>query len=98
MSTMTCAFVNTDQYPLSVKHICYYATSSYKDGEKKIHLWEVVDETYPHPDVPENSVINVIKTHLIRTMKADNLNAAPIIILEAAEETVKILEKRIVPS
>lgn len=87
---MVCAFVNTMQDPLNVKHICYYTTDGIQGNE--IALCEVIEAIYPHPDAPDESTIKVTQTQLVRTMKRLDYKAAYVVLMEAQQNNCKIIE------
>jgi hypothetical protein len=78
---MQVCFVNTDQIPLSTKHLSFFAS---KDADN-IHLHEVVEETYPHPEAPECAVIQLITTRFIEQFSRLDKRASAAILLEAAQ-------------
>jgi hypothetical protein len=85
------AFVNSNQPPIRTKHICYFTADR---GEEGIALCEVIENTYPHPEAPEDAVIPVIDTRVVKIVKRTNYQAAPLILLEANQQTVRMIERK----
>lgn len=77
-----CVFVNTDQQPKSVRHICWYTADG---GSGTIKLCEVIEEEYPHPDCPVHATVRIIRTKCIKTFLRSEFRAAPAIVMEAAQ-------------
>jgi hypothetical protein len=84
------AFVNSDQPPIRTKHICYFTSSNGDD----INLCEVFEATYPHPEAPEDAVIPVIDMRVVKTLKRTHYQAAPLVLMEAQQKTVRTIEVR----
>ena len=87
------AFINSDEPPKEVKHICYFTTRSNMDGDGKIHLMQVVEEVHPHPDAPEYAVVSLTRTRFVRAFRPDEVRAAYAIMLEAAQQNTRNVEK-----
>jgi hypothetical protein len=80
--TIQACFVNTDQYPIKTEHVCYYTSG---DSEE-ISLFEIVKEYHPHPDAPEEAIVDVMCTRHVVTYKRIQARAANAILLEAAQK------------
>ena len=76
-------FVNTDQIPLTVEHVCFYTI---KQPEEQISLFEVYKESYPHPDAPAEAVVSVLQKRHVKTYSRMESRAANIVLLEAAQK------------
>jgi len=87
---MLVAFVNAEQPPVKTKHICYY--TDHKGDE--ISLCEVYEATYPHPEAPQDAIIPVTRTRLIRTLKRLDYDAASLILMEAQQKACRMIEMR----
>lgn len=84
------AFINTEELPLSIRTICYYT----KSNLDTIAVFRVIEETYPHPDAPEDASVTVTKTELVKKYNRYEVHAAYAILLEAAQNnTTEILQK-----
>ena len=52
-------FVNTEDFPLQTKHICTFT----KGDDIEFVLYEVVEEYFPHPDAPNDFMVQCIKIY-----------------------------------
>ena len=73
------------------KHICYYTKNKYQ----KIELHEVYEKKILHPEAKEYAFIFKIDTRLIKEFDRIEYNAAPSVLLEAAQRNIKIKEKEL---
>jgi hypothetical protein len=87
---MQVCFVNTDQLPLETKHVCFYTKSS----DDEIQLMEVYEETYPHPDAPNEGIVKLTTTRCVRSYKRTEFRAATTILLEASQKACANLPKQ----
>lgn len=86
---LACCFVNTDQLPLSSKHIAFSASTILENGSEYIVINEVVENNYPHPEYPKEATINCLEVRTIyKQLKSSNLAFAGTL-LELAEITVQ---------
>lgn len=79
--TMQVCFVNTDDMPIEVRHVCFYTKS---DGEK-ITLIEVVQEKYPHPEAKDDAVIWLTTERNICTVQTTAERGAIPLLLQHAQ-------------
>lgn len=75
-------FVNTDQTPIKTQHVCFYTQAN----GNRIGLHEVYIETHNHPDAPEDAIVNITLTRLVREYNRVDNRAAPAVLLEAAQK------------
>lgn len=69
----TCCFVNTEDKPVKTRHIAWSASIS---GDYVV-IDEIVERFYPHPDAPEDSLIQVIiPIFRAKLLKSDQKAAA----------------------
>ena len=87
---MLACFVNCEQPPIKVRHICYYTTTN----DDKIDLHEVIEATYPHPEAPEDANILLTTTRLVKTVKRTSYHAAHLILMEAQQKACRSIEVR----
>ena len=80
-------FVNTEDPPLKVKHICYFTK---QDGEK-LKLCEVVEEYHPHPDVPSDILIPCYNIYDRDTRKLFSNDSGPLVQSWAMENTLGMI-------
>lgn len=88
--TMQVCFVNTDQRPSSVKHISFYTSGSGDD----ICLHEIIEETYPHPDAPDEATVTRTTTRFVESHHKESEKASHIVLLEAAQTTARQITAR----
>ena len=74
--------------PLKTKHICFYTT---KDHDE-ITLMEMIEEVYPHPDAPQEAVIQLITYRVICSHTRTTERAANMVLLEAAQKACQIYD------
>jgi len=67
------------------KHICFYTRI---DGEK-IFLMEVYEKILKHPQAKDVAIVSKIDTRTIKDFYRTQLAAAPIVLLEAAQNNMK---------
>lgn len=85
----SCCFINSNDPPLKENVICHYTSMDVYS----VHLFEVVAQVYPHPDCADMTV-PIIITRLVRSSKKTELEAAPLILLDAAQKNITLaLEK-----
>lgn len=79
--------------PLSEKHVAYFVQKCH--WQEKLQLMELVERKYPHPTAYAEFGATLIRleTKLIREENRTSTKAGPLIILEAAQETVKEIEE-----
>ena len=90
MKTQAC-FVNSETPPTKTTHICWFITEQSIDGLIHLHLNEVVQEEFPHPDAPEHAVVFQQKCYQVKTVPINK--AAELLMLKAAMETVDKLHR-----
>jgi len=73
------------------KHICYYTIYDYD----KIRLMEVIEKKIKHPDAKELAYLHKTDTRLIHEFRRIDLKAAPVILLEAAQNAVSLINNSI---
>lgn len=88
MTFQTC-FVNTEDVPVRVEHVCYYTRD---DGDNGITLHEVIQEFYKHPQAPNDALIPLITTRRVTSCNRLSERASPLVVLEAMQKTVKSME------
>ena len=86
-----CCFINTEDTPIRAEHICYFTR---KESNDQIVLCEVYKEYYDHPDAPGEALVSVVLTRSIRSYSRHEQRAAPVIIMEAAQNNCKGLGQR----
>ena len=79
-------FVNNETPPIKTKHICYFT----KSVKFELELYEVVEEYFPHPDAPDDCMIQCIKVYHRDTQKLTNFKGSPLLQSLAAENTLKM--------
>jgi len=79
-------FVNTNQEPEKRRHICYYTKD---EGNNEISLYGVEELTFKHPQAEDYAFITVIVTNKKWTRKRHEFEAAPLILLEAAQKNTQ---------
>ena len=80
-------FVNTVNPPLQVKHICYFTRG---DGEKFV-LYEVVEEYFPHPDAPDDAMVQCLKVYNRDEKRITSIKSGPLVQSWGAENTLRLL-------
>jgi hypothetical protein len=85
--TMQACFVNTEDPPVKSEHVCWFTNSQ----GQKVALHEVYREYFNHPDAPEDAIVSVTQTRLVRVYDRTNKRAANIVILEAAQNACSSL-------
>jgi hypothetical protein len=80
--------------PKSQKHICWL-TKRYFDGRTEcIKLVEIVESTYAHPDAPEFVNVAVMESVYHKGYPIHTIDAAPLLLLEANEQTINLLKNK----
>ena len=87
--TMQVCFVNTDDLPVEVQHVCFYTR---KDGDK-ITLIEVIREKYPHPEAKEDAFVWFTTERNLFCCKTNAERAANLLLLENAQSAVSQLKR-----
>lgn len=85
---MQACFVNSKDPPISEQHICYYVKERNKD---ELDLYEVVLQSYPHPDAPNDAVVLLMNEHIVKTVNKTDYRASDLILLQASQKTTKRL-------
>lgn len=80
-------FVNTEDRPIKTKHICYFTESDGRDFE----LYEVVEEYFPHPDAPDDLMVQCYKIYSIDKRDITEKRSGPLIQSWGMENTLKLL-------
>lgn len=80
-------FVNTVDPPLRSKHICYFTRG---DGVE-FELCEVVEEYFPHPDAPDDAVVQCINIYNRDKQRIPSLKSGPLVQSCASENTLRLL-------
>lgn len=80
-------FVNTEDCPLKTKHICYFA----KDSGTEIELYEVVEEYFPHPDAPDELMVQCIKVYCRDKKRLTNSKSSPLVKSVCAENALRMM-------
>jgi len=80
-------FVNTEDFPLKTKHICYFT----KGDGREFELYEVVEEYFPHPDAPKNFMVQCFKVYSRDKRKLTDLRSGPLIQSWGMENTLRQL-------
>lgn len=80
-------FVNTVDSPFKTRHICYFTRG---DGEK-FELCEVVEEYYPHPDAPDDAMVQCLKVYNRDEQKITSIKSGPLVQSWGAENTLRLL-------
>ena len=88
---ITACFVNSEVPPVKTEHICYYTQSLEPDT---IDLMQVVKETYPHPEAPDNAIVELITTKLVKRERVRDTLAAHIVLMKAQQEVCRTIEQR----
>jgi hypothetical protein len=68
------------------KHICYFTTNGLE--ENTIRLEEVVERFYKHPQAPEDAIIPVIETRVIKVCNRNSMEAAVLLLMEANQKAI----------
>jgi hypothetical protein len=87
--TMQCVFVNTEQKPIKEEVVGYFTTATYQGRKECIRLNVMKKVFYPHPDGPELMVF-VYRDDIIGEFARSELEAAPLILLEAAQKNIEV--------
>ena len=74
---------------ISEKHICYYTVD---DGEK-IKLMEIVDRKLKHPDARHLAYIFKFDKKIVAEFKRVEFEGSASVLLEAAQNNVRKIEK-----
>lgn len=69
---------------LETKHVCYFTKTDY---DNNIHLFQVVENYYQHPDGPAK--IPQYDTRLVQTLNQYDPAASSLVILQASQHSVK---------
>lgn len=77
---MYACFVNSEEKPVSVKHICWYATKVQDSDGMFLQLCEVVEETYKHPDAPDDAFVKKIDVYCRTRVKEVNADIEKLIL------------------
>lgn len=80
-------YVNTEDPPLKTKHICYFTESEGMEYE----LYEVVEEYFPHPDAPDDFMVQCLKIYRGDKQKLTDFKCGPLIQSWGMENTLKLL-------
>jgi len=89
---MLACFVNSEQPPLKVKHLCYYTTPNIESD--KINLMEVYEAHYPHPEAPDDAIIHLTTTRLVKTLRRSDYDCAHVVLMEAQQKACRYIEVR----
>lgn len=89
---MLACFVNAEQPPIKVKHICYYTSENIQSD--MIDLMEVYEAHYPHPEAPQEAIIPLITTRLVKTARRLAYDGAHILLMEAHQKACRHIEVR----
>lgn len=66
---MYVCFINSDEPPKEIKHICWFVNEGHDYGGKRVLiLGEVIEETYPHPDAPEDAIVKRLNYRYIKSV------------------------------
>lgn len=84
-------FVNSETPPNKTKHISWFVREESIEGVPHFSLYEVVEEEFPHPDAPEDAIVFRQNTYHVKTEKSKN--AAELVLLKAAQDTISKLNK-----
>ena len=82
---MLVAWVNTEQKPIKVEHICYYPV----DGGENVRLCQVVREYYPHPTHPEYAQVCLTNVINVAEFKKTDVKSGKIMSLLYAENGLR---------
>ena len=75
---------------LNEKHICFFV----KRDVKSIHLYEVVERFYRHPEAPDHGLIQQYEIQHVRSFDLARPDLfSHLIQMDLAENTVGLLEK-----
>jgi hypothetical protein len=80
-------FVNTEDPPLKTKHICYFT----KGDGIEFELYEVVEEYFPHPDAPDDALVQCFKVYNRDEQKLTSYKSGPLVQSWGAENTLRLL-------
>lgn len=81
--------INTDDDKiLESKHLAFFVTETHLNEGIELNLMEIVSNTYNHPDAPDYAKISVIETKRIKTTKENELDAGPLKVCRATDETL----------
>jgi len=84
-------FVNSKEPPIKTRHICYYTEEAHCEGVLYLCLIQVIEETYRHPQAPEDATVSRI---IARHVKSEPVNqAAEIGLLHNAQQVVRTIHK-----
>jgi hypothetical protein len=80
-------FVNTEDCPLKTEHICYFT----KGDGMEIELHEVVEEYFPHPDAPDDLMVQCIKVYCRDKQRLTNYKSGLLMQSSAMENTLRMM-------
>ena len=84
-------FVNSKDPPIKTHHICYCTAEAHWEGVLYLCLIQVIEETYRHPQAPEDATVSRITA---RHVKSERINqAAEIGLLHNAQQVVRTIHK-----
>lgn len=85
-------FVNTDQEPVSIKHISFLVTEIHEKGVTWLHINELIQCVYPHPDAPNDAWIQAYQIRpLGRYRPEDKEYAAAYMIFQTQQNMAVII-------
>jgi hypothetical protein len=73
------------------KHICYYT----EFNSDNIILKEVIEKKIKHPDAKELAYVYKIDVRFIHEFKRNELKASSVILLEAAQNAVSLINNNV---
>ena len=83
--------INTDNdRPLKSEHVAFFS----EGGERDITLFEVVRNTYPHPDAPKEATISVLEIIRLFTERKGSEKSAPAELVGFADANALAIKSR----
>lgn len=83
-------FINSNEPPVSVTHICWFALKSRDEGGDFYRLYEEVEEKFPHPDAPNDAFIFQRRHYFRETVRPNDEKAPPVIMLYLAQKNCSL--------
>lgn len=80
--------INVTEQPVKERHVCYFTN---QPDFYTVELFEVVEEFYKHPQC-DYALLSRFNTRLIRSEKVRNREAGPILVLEAAQHALQLVQ------
>jgi hypothetical protein len=79
--------LQNDAKPIKTRHIAFF-TRDDGYGDNEITLYEVVENTYPHPQAPDLAVLSDIEVNRVKTYHKCSIDAAGPFLVKHADESM----------